>query len=87
MGKTKVFHVKNEYDGDLGGDYLRGQELYEVDGQNEIPVYSVWNLCDCPEDAIVDRSLFSAYDYVRAVEYGMELAKQGYDSVSVMEVE
>lgn len=41
--------------------------------------FSVYNLNECPEDAIIDRDLFSADDYLNAVKYGIALAQQGYD--------
>lgn len=53
------------------------QEVYDGDKR----VFSVWNLDECPEDAIIDRSLFSAYDWLRAVKYGIKLAQQGYTNV------
>ena len=43
--------------------------------------FSVSNLSECPEDAIIGRDLFDASDYLRAVKYGIALAKQGYDDV------
>ena len=50
-------------------------------------VFSAYNLAECPEDAIIGRDLFDAYDWLRAVEYGMELASQGYADVVLREVE
>lgn len=47
-------------------------------------IFSVCNLCECPEDAIIGRDLFDAHDFVRAVEYGMKLAKDGYTSIEVV---
>ena len=43
--------------------------------------FRVYNLSECPEDAIIGRDLFDADDYLRAVKYGMKLAQQGYDDV------
>lgn len=71
---VKVFRLVEEVD-DYEG-ITCSQEVY--DGNKR--VFSVWNLTDCPEDAIIDRSLFSADQWLRAVRYGMELAKQGYTS-------
>ena len=48
--------------------------------------FSVCNLNECPEDAIIGRELFDASDYLRAVRYGIELAKQGYDVVEYVSV-
>lgn len=47
--------------------------------------FAVSNLDACPEDAIIGRDLFDAYDYLEAVRYGMNLAKQGYDEVEFYE--
>ena len=52
---------------------IRGQELYnEIEKIN----FSVYNLADCPEDAIIGRDLFTADDYIDALHKGMELAKK-----------
>lgn len=63
---------------------------YEDNGQivyDELGVrFSVYNLDECPEDAIIGRELFDASDYLRAVRYGIELAKQGYDSVEYVSI-
>ena len=45
---------------------------------------------DCLADATVNRALFDVYDYVEALNKGIELAKMGYDQVvseTVSEVE
>lgn len=82
-----TFYLRNEYDDDLGGDYLYSQELWcEAKGEKH-QVFSVSNLSDCPEDAIIDRDLFSARDFIAAVKYGMRLAEAGYTSIDVVEVE
>ena len=57
------------------------QRLVDENG-NEI--FSVWDLTDCPEDAIIGRNLFDADDYVRTLKRGMELAKRGYDNIVVL---
>lgn len=46
-------------------------------------LFSVYNLAECPEDAIIGRSLFDASDWVDAVRYGMRLAEQGFTSIEV----
>ncbi len=43
--------------------------------------YSVYNLCECPEDAIIDRDLFSADQYIATLNLGIKLAKKGYTKV------
>lgn len=55
------------------------QELY--DGDTEL--LFVHNLNECPEDAIIGRDLFTATDCARAIKYGIELAKQGYDDIEI----
>lgn len=54
---------------------------YEQVNNEEKCLFSVCNLNECPEDAIISRDLFDANDYLKAVRYGIELAKQGYDEV------
>ena len=56
------------------------QELWSED---EKVHYSVSNLCECPEDAIIDRDLVSADEIVDFIELGMRLAEKGYDRISV----
>jgi hypothetical protein len=48
--------------------------------------FSVCDLSDCPEDAIIGRSLFDAKDYLRAIRTGMKLAKYGYEDVDFADV-
>lgn len=43
--------------------------------------YSVYNLIDCPEDAIIGRDLVSAEEYIKILELGMALGRKGYDCV------
>lgn len=54
---------------------------YEQVSDESKSLFSVCNLNECPEDAIIGRDLFDANDYIEAVRYGIELAKQGYDEV------
>ena len=71
--KMKVLALVDEED-DWG---MCSQEVY--DGKSQL--FRVYDLTDCPEDAIIGRDLFDAYQWLKAVRYGMELAKQGYTSV------
>lgn len=68
-------------------DYYEGvrrQELYNTGDENDIKIYfSVGNLSECPEDAIIGRDLFDANDYVNVLRQGIKLAKLGYDDVFV----
>lgn len=71
----KVFKLVEEED--EYNSITSSQTVYDGDKA----VFDVWNLDECPEDAIVDRSLFDAYDWLRAVKYGIELAQKGYADV------
>ena len=50
-------------------------------------MFSVSNLNECPEDAIISRDLFDAEDYIKAVKYGITLAQQGYTDVECRAVD
>ena len=41
------------------------------------------DLNECPEDATLDRDLFNSIDLLRAIKFGIELAKLGYDDVVI----
>lgn len=73
--------IAEQEDKDYGGGAPRCQS---VTSENE-PSISYWvsNLNDCPEDAIIPRDLFSAEDYIKALELGMELRDKGYTEISV----
>lgn len=62
---------ENEY------DEVEGVEVFD-EGKR---IFSVYNLNECPEDAIIGRDLFDDNDFIEAVRYGIELAKQGYTEV------
>lgn len=59
-------------------DEVRYQEISDKD--NSI-YFSVHNMDFCPEDAIISRDLFSALDYINALNKGIELAKKGYEKI------
>ena len=69
---VKVIYGEEDY-------YTRFQEL-SCQEEPEVK-YSVYNLSDCPEDAIIDRSLFSANQYVKVLNLGIKLAQKGYTKV------
>lgn len=46
--------------------------------------FQVGDLCECPEDAIIGRDLFTADDFIDAVRFGMDLAKKGYTDIDVI---
>lgn len=71
--KMKVLALVDE-ENDWG---MCSQEVYDGGSQ----LFRVYDLTDCPEDAIIGRDLFDAHQWLEAVRYGMELAKQGYTSV------
>jgi hypothetical protein len=62
---------------------LQSHEIYNK--ENGIN-FSAYPLTDCPDDATVERDLFNGYDYVKALNKGIELAKKGYDKVEIKEV-
>lgn len=69
-------------------DYDSGRVGYQkVSNEEGKHLFSVWNLTECPEDAIIGRDLFDASDYINAVRFGMELAKVGYDDIEEIEVD
>lgn len=45
--------------------------------------YSVHDLCECPEDAIIGRDLFSADDFLKAIQFGIELGYKGYTNFDI----
>ena len=59
-----------------------GLTYQEISDENEI-LFNVTNLDEFPEDATINRNLFSAQQYIKAVRYGIKLAKQGYDDVEM----
>lgn len=75
---NKKLIIKNQEGYDFYYDY---EKVIDADTGKEL--FYVYNLAECPEDAIIGRNLFDGSDYIRAVEYGIELAKQGYDGIGV----
>lgn len=70
--KVVVNQEENDYDG----------VCYEfID--NDMMQFSVSNMDECSEDAIIGRCLFDADDYIRAVKTGMMLAQEGYTDLDV----
>ena len=49
--------------------------------------FSVHDLCECPEDAIIGRDLFDVNDFIYAVRFGMDLRDKGYTDLQVTERE
>lgn len=48
-------------------------------------VFSVWNLNECPEDAVIGRDLFDEHDFINAVKLGMKLAQEGYTDCKIVD--
>lgn len=78
--KKKILELEYEQN-DLG---MRKQLVYDPETDDEL--FSVCDLTKCSEDAIINRDLFKAGDYLRAVRYGIELAKAGYDEVEYISI-
>lgn len=70
--KLDVRYVEDDY------EEVCMEEISDKD--NDIN-FSVCNLDECPEDAIIGRCLFDTNDYIRALNKGIELAKKGYTKV------
>ena len=47
--------------------------------------FRVCDLCECPEDAIIGRDLFTAYDFIEAIKFGIDLAHKGYTGLELTE--
>ena len=79
--RVKVFDLYDDED-----EYDRySQEV--IDPDHEVSGYFVLDLWDCPEDATVSRDLVSAYQWLRFVNEGIQLAKMGYDMAVLVERE
>ena len=76
MKKILWLYVKEDYYDGITYESVRDETKY---------LFNVSNLNKCPEDAIIGRDLFDADDYLKAVRYGIELAKQGYDEVEYVD--
>ena len=72
--KFRYVVIQDDYYG-----FCKGEEVY--DGNKLL--FDVYNLTDCPEDAIVGRSLFGASNFMDAVRLGMELSRQGYADIAL----
>lgn len=66
-----------------GGTYH--QELWDPDKKSCL--FSVSNLWECSEDAVIGRALFNADDAEILIEYGMKWVREGYDGLYVKYVE
>lgn len=62
----------------------RRQKVWS-DNVDEKVKYYVYDLDECPEDAIIGRDLFDARDFIRVLQLGLAIAKMGYDCITVEE--
>lgn len=77
--------IKNLILFDNLGDEYRHQELWDPDkGQL---LFSVSDLWECPEDAIIGRALHDGEDASSLIEAGMRYSKEGYSSINLTYVE
>lgn len=51
--------------------------------ENDKTIFTVGNLNETPEDAIIGRDLFDVGDYLDAVRLGIKLANFGYTDVVI----
>lgn len=80
VGGTKTFNLDAPEDYDY---YYKHHKVTDPATSKE--VFYAGNLADCPEDAIIGRCIFDAYNWLDAVKFGMELARQGYVDVVMNE--
>ena len=59
---------------------LMGSNLKD---ENDKTIFTVGNINETPEDAIIGRDLFDAGDYLAAVRFGIKLANFGYTDVVI----
>lgn len=58
------------------------QELW--DPENKTRLFTVSNLWECPEDAIIGRALYDADDAKDLMLHGIQYANAGYDSIKLI---
>lgn len=76
--KVKFYHDKDYY----GHEFYH--EIQNVTEDPDVTVYfKAYDMCECPEDAMLNRDLFNGDDYIEAIELGMLLSNLGYDSIEV----
>ena len=79
IGKTYNFQAQYETDKD---DFAVGVRVFD---NNDDMVFSVCNLNECPEDAVIGRDLFDEQDFINAVKLGMKLAQEGYTDCKIVD--
>ena len=73
-------YVKIFEDYDNWGNFI-GEEV-TCEAEPDVR-YSVYDLTDCPEDAVVGRDLVSVSEYLNILRLGMRLAFDGYTDIEV----
>ncbi len=76
MSNTVPYKFKLYEDGD--DHTITYQRVEDQEGKD---VFVAYNLHECPEDATLARGLFDAYEYLQAVQLGMNLAAHGYNCI------
>lgn len=77
----KTYNFQAQYKTD-SNDFAVGVSVFDNDDKM---VFSVWNLNECPEDAIIGRDLFDEQDFINAVKLGMMLAQEGYTDCKIVD--
>lgn len=67
------------------GGFDVGLQKLEWDQDNFKGNFIVYDMNDCPEDAIIGRELFDADDFIYAVRFGMDLRDKGYTDLQIIE--
>lgn len=80
MSKTRKFTLIEKIN--WGNPY--SQSILD---ENCKEIFSACDLDETPEDCTLYRDLFNADDYISAVEFGMQLAQEGYTEIEVEKVE
>lgn len=76
--KVKFYHEEDSH----GHEFCN--EIQSVTEDPDIGLYfKAYDMCECPEDATLNRDLFNGDDYIEAIELGMLLSNLGYDSIEV----
>lgn len=63
-------------------DFFHSQQLWDI--EKECSIYSVSDLWECPEDAIIGRALHDADDATNLIKAGLRYASEGYDDIKVI---
>lgn len=73
IAKANIYKIEDKCEGET-------EHNVYINGEN---VFNAYDLDECPEDAIIGRDLFDGYDFIEAVKYGMELAREGYTDIEI----